>query len=258
MVSLLSKVSATVCGALLLVAVASSCGSRGRVELLVFAATSLTDVLTEIGREFEAAGHAEILLSFGGSQSLAQQIARGAPADVFVSAGRFPVDFLAGRDLIAPVAIDLLSNTLVAVVRSDGVQLESMEQLRSDAIERVAVADPGLSPAGRYAQESLVSLGLWDDLQSKLIIGSDVRTALTYVKVGSADVAFVYKTDAATATGVRVLDIVPPGSHSTIVYPVAVARESENETVAAEFLAFLQSNTASTVFRKYGFEPAGP
>ena len=258
MVSLLSRVSPIMCGALLLVIVASSCGSRGRVELLVFAAVSLTDALTEISREFEAAGDAEISLSFGGSQALAQQIARGAPADVFVSAGRFPVDLLAGRDLIAPATIELLSNTLVAVIRSDGVHLESMEQLRSGAIERVAVADPDLSPAGRYAQESLVSLGLWDDLQSKLIIGSDVRTALTYVKVGSADVAIVYATDAATVTGVRVLDIVPPGSHSTIVYPVAIARESENDAVAADFLVFLQSKTASAVFQKYGFEPPGP
>ena len=226
--------------------------------MLVFAATSLTDALTEIGPEFEAAGDVRVLFSFGGSQTLAQQIARGAPADVFVPAGRFPMDFLADKDLIASVTIDLLSNTLVAVVRSDGVQLQSMEQLITGAIERVAVADPGLAPAGRYAQKSLQSLGLWDELQPKLIIGPDVRATMTYVEVGSADVAFVYKTDAATATGVRVLDIVPLGSHSEIVYPGAVVKRSEDSAAAAAFLGFLQGETATAVFQKYGFGPAGP
>ena len=223
-----------------------------------FAATSLTDVLTEIAPEFEAGGDVRVSFSFGGSQTLAQQIARGAPADVFVPAGRFPMNFLANKDLITPVTIDLLSNKLVAVVRSDGFQLESMEQLSSGAIKRVAVADPNLAPAGRYAQESLMSLGLWDDLVSKLIIGPDVRATMTYVEVGSADVAFVYKTDAATATGVRVLDIVPHGSHSEIVYPGAVVQRSEDNASATAFLSFLQSQTATAMFRKYGFEPAGP
>ena len=246
-----------VCGAMLMVAVASSCASEDQGQLLVFAATSLTDALTEIGREFEAAGDVEVSFSFGGSQALAQQIARGAPADVFVSAGRFPMDFLADRELIGAVAVDLLSNTLVAVVRSDAVRLESMAQLSTGAIKRVAVANPGLAPAGRYAQESLASLGLWDGLQAKLIIGADVRATLTYVEVGSADVAFVYKTDAATATGVTILDIVPPSSHSKIIYPGAVVRMSENGAAAA-FLAFLQSETATAVFQQYGFEPAGP
>ena len=257
MVSFFSRVWLTVCGAVALAGALSSCASEDRTTLLVFAATSLTDALTDIGSDFEAAGEVGVSFNFGGSQTLAKQIARGAPADVFISAGRFPMDFLAEEDLIAPITIDLLSNTVVAVVSDGGVQLQSMEQLSDGAIERVAVADPDLAPAGRYTQESLKSLGLWDDLQAKLVIGADVRATLTYVEVGSADVAFVYKTDAATATGVRVLDIVPLGSHSEIVYPGAVVRRSEDNASAAAFLTYLQSETAAAVFHKYGFELAG-
>ncbi len=226
-------------------------------ELLVFAATSLTDSLAEIGPAFERESGAQIAVSFGGSQLLAQQIVKGAPADVFIAAGAFPMDLLAREGLLSSAPEPILRNELVLVTRPDLVP-ESLRVLLEPGVERVAVADPDLAPAGRYARESLKSLGIWDDISEKLIRGSDVRATLTYVERGNADAAVVYRTDAVTADGLEIYDIVPPDSHSPIVYPAAILERSERQGLAARFLAFLTGRTAQAIFRSHGFEPAGP
>ncbi len=226
-------------------------------ELLVFAATSLTDSLAEIAPAFERESGAQIAVSFGGSQLLAQQIVKGAPADLFIAAGAFPMDLLAREGLLSSAPEPILRNELVLVTRPDLVP-ESLAALLEPGVERVAVADPDLAPAGRYAQESLKSLGLWDDISEKLIKGSDVRSTLTYVERGNADAALVYRTDAVSADGVEIYDIVPPGSHSPILYPAAIIDRSESKALAAKFLAYLTGVTAQEIFRSHGFEPVGP
>ena len=248
-----------VCAALL-VGGLGGCSSqeKEKPELLVFAATSLTNALGEINRMFEAQGDADVSVSYGGSQMLAQQIASGAPADLFITAGDFPMRFLGGKGLVERQAVGLVSNKLVAVTRSGAARLDSMEQLNTHLVKRIAMADPDLAPAGGYARESLVRLGLWNDLQEKLIIGADVRVTLAYLEAGNVDVALVYQTDAATARDVVVMDIVGPESHSRIVYPAAVMRGSEQKPVAKAFLGFLQSEAALEVFVKHGFQPLAP
>ena len=244
----------------LLMGVLAGCSSRADdSEILVFAAASLVDALTEIEREFEAQSDTSVAFSFGGSQTLAQQIASGAPADLFIAAGEFPIEFLAERELLEQDTVNLLSNKLVVVIRSDGVRLDSMEQLViKETVERVAIADPNLAPAGRYARESLTRLGLWDAIQDKLVIGVNVRATLAYVESGNVDAALVYQTDAAIAGDVQVLDIVPPESHSAIVYPAAIIKRSERKANAREFLEFLRGQAARSIFIKHGFQPLEP
>ena len=225
-------------------------------ELLVFAAASLADALDEIEEAFEKQTQIRVAVSYGGSQSLAQQIAGGAPAGVFVSAGEFPIDFLADRGLLESPAVHLLTTRLVVAVRSPGeIQLDSMEQLNTAQVGRVAVAAPDLAPAGGYARESLMSLGIWEDLQAKLVFGPDVRATLAYVESGNADVAIVYATDAAAAPTIAAFDIVPSGSYGPIVYPVVIVKDTTNKTDANDFVDFLQGAAASQIFREYGFEP---
>jgi molybdate transport system substrate-binding protein len=230
----------------------------GRSGLLVFAAASLNDALIEIGRSHEAETGVEIAFSFGGSQALAQQIASGAPADLFVAAGEFPIEFLAEKDLVESDPVHLLSNRLVVVVRSGSLEISSMDQLGTDAFERVAVADPDLAPAGRYARQALTNLGIWDNIKSKLIIGSDVRATLVYVETGNADAALVYATDASMAGNVTVLDIVPTDSYPSVVYPAALVRDSTEKEKARAFLEYLTDESATALFIKHGFQPLGP
>ena len=245
--------------AVALVGVLAGCSASSdqRAELLVFAAASLADALGEVEAAFEAQGQVDVAVSYGASQMLAQQIASGAPADMFISAGRFPVRFLADKGLIEPVGADLLTNRLVVAVRASGnLQMESLDQLNTPIVERISIADPELAPAGRYVRESLMHLRLWDEVHSKLVFGPDVRATLAYVESSNVDAAIVYVTDARAGRNIEVLDIVPPGSYSPIRYPAVIVTKSEQKVGAAEFLDFLRSEQAREIFRRHGFVPA--
>ena len=224
-------------------------------RLLVFAATSLINAIEEIRPAFQEKEGIELAVSYGGSQMLAQQIVQGAPADLFISAGEGPVGLLAGRDLTDGGARSLASNDLVVVSRMAGTPLESIEDLASGLVGRIAIADPDLAPAGAYARESLVNLGLWESLADKLVLSPNVRVALAYVEAGNADAALVYRTDAMASSGLRVLDIVPADTYSTVVYPAVLIRGSGGRERAELFLDHLQTPSVREVFARYGFLP---
>ena len=224
-------------------------------RLLVFAATSLINAIEEIRPAFQEKEGIELAVSYGGSQMLAQQIVQGAPADLFISAGEGPVGLLAGRDLTDGGARSLASNDLVVVSRMAGTPLESIEDLASGLVGRIAIADPDLAPAGAYARESLVNLGLWESLTDKLVLSPNVRVALAYVEAGNADAALVYRTDAMASSGLRVLDIVPADTYSTVVYPAVLIRGSGGRERAELFVDHLQTPSVREVFARYGFLP---
>ena len=226
-------------------------------ELLVFAAASLTDSMAEVAAAFEAAGGVKVAVSYGPSQALAQQIASGAPADVYVAAGKPPMDFLQEGGHIAPdAAVLLLSNRIVLAAAHQAALPATIDDLAvAPRISRIAITDPDISPAGNYTKTALQNLGLWDALQPRLVIGNDVRSILAYVQTGNADAAFVYQTDARIAPELAALDIVPADAYPAVVYPAAVVGGSENREGARALLDFLQSEDAKRIFRKHGFTP---
>ena len=128
-------------------------------DLLVFAAASLTNAFNDISKEFERSSGLTIINAYGASQMLAQQIANGAPADVFISAGEFPIDFLSNRGLLVSDATEIINNTLVIVVRDKyKIESESIDDLMIELSGEFAIADPALSPAGMYAKEFMINL----------------------------------------------------------------------------------------------------
>lgn len=237
----------------------AACARSDGDDLLVFAAASMADALGEVGELYEEEAGVRVLFSFGGSQALAQQIASGAPADVFVAAGRPPVDFLSTRDAVYQVEDAVVRNDLVVAVRDDSAAIGAMADLAASGPGKIAMADPVLAPAGDYAREALRSLGLWESLQPRLVFGADVRSALAYVESGNVDAAIVYATDARDAPGVRALEIVPPDSYAPVAYPAAVIEGSESRDAAVEFVSFLKSDAAVSIFERHGFRTtAGP
>jgi molybdate transport system substrate-binding protein len=230
-----------------------ACGVKGNSDvLLVFAATSLTDAMGDVYEEFEANDGVDVLFSFGGSQSLAKQIASGAPADMYISSGAGPVEFLQDEGIPLAESINLLANRLVVVSRRTVTRPESLTDLSGTRFNRIAIADPGMSPAGAYAREALVVLDLWDALEPKITYGSDVRATLTYVETGNADAGVVYATDA-RLTDLVISDIVPREIYLSIVYPAVILDESSNKHLARDFLDFLRSRVANEIFIKHGF-----
>lgn len=236
-----------------LLALACSPGD-GRGDMLVFAAASLHEPMEEAMDAFEQDTGIEVAASYGGSQSLAQQIVSGAPAALFVSAGVSPVSFVGERTDLEGEPVHILYNRLVlAVPSSGGAYPGGIPGLTSADIERIAIADPTLAPAGKYARETLEFHGLWDQLLSKTVFAADVRAALAYLESGNADAALVYATDAAASQSVAVAATAPRESHSPIVYPAAVIAGSGHEESAWKLVEYLRGPEAQEVFARHGF-----
>ena len=231
-------------------------GCRGshQTVLIVSAAASLTDAIQEIEGGYRH-DHPDVELrnNFGSSGTLAGQVEEGAPVDVFLSAASKPMDELEARGLIvAGSRRNLLRNSLVLIVPR-GSKVHDFEQLADASVRTIALGDPESVPAGRYGQQTLIGLHVFDRVKPKLVLAKDVRQVLAYVETGNADAGLVYATDAAISSNVRVATTAPEDSHDAIVYPAAVVASGHHEAAARAFLEYLQSATAKAVFEKRGF-----
>ena len=226
-------------------------------KLLVFAAASLTDVLTEISADYTSATGRPVALSFAASSALAKQIEAGAQADVFFSADTDWMDYLEQRKLIASATrTNVLGNRLVLIAPADSalaVKIEPGTALCAALGDgRLATGDPDSVPAGRYARAALTTLGSWGCIADRLVRADNVRAALAFVARGEAPLGIVYRTDALVEKKVRILAVFPAGSHPPITYPAAATASS---TGGAGFIAYLKQPAAQAVFRKFGFDP---
>ncbi|HSV20673.1 MAG TPA: molybdate ABC transporter substrate-binding protein [Casimicrobiaceae bacterium] len=237
----------------LLAGAAQACSAA---EILVSAATSLTNALRDVGQRFEAQHPGDtVRFNFAASDVLLAQIDKGAPADVFASADEATMDRAerAGR-VVRGARRDFASNALVIVVPRGGTHVASIAALREAEVHRVAIGSPRSVPAGRYAKEALVDAGAWDALQPKLVLAQNVRQVLDYVARGEVDAGFVYATDAAIMPD-RVVVSVRPATRDTVRYPVAPLTDSRQPALAGAFVSFLASPQAQAVLARYGFAP---
>jgi molybdate transport system substrate-binding protein len=248
-----------------LVACGSNTGSEGGsasrpvedTPITVFAAASTTNVITEIGELFEHIAGVKVRHSFASSSALARQIASGAPADVYLSANPKWMDYLAERGMIEPGSrTDLLGNRIVFIApkgHSPNLARASIAELiEMVGDDKLAMGDSTHVPAGIYARQALMNLGLWGRAEPKVAPTLDVRAALTLVERGEVPLGIVYATDAAISEKVDVIHSIPDDSHQPIVYPVALVK-GRGTAPAREFLAFLGSPEAREIYRKYGF-----
>lgn len=228
-------------------------------EITVFAASSLTDSLTEIAAGYEKATGDKVRFNFAASNTLAQQIQAGAPADIFFSADEAKMDSLVAAGLIAnETRKDLLGNSLVIITPLDGPAITHAKDLTSPAIKYLSLGDPRAVPAGVYAKAYLEKAGLWAALQPKVVPAESVRTALAVVESGNAEAGIVYKTDAAISKKVKVVLEIPTADTPKITYPAAMVKDSRNAGAARKFLAYLSENAATETFRKFGFSTTQP
>jgi molybdate transport system substrate-binding protein len=225
-------------------------------ELLVFAASSLTNVLGELSRAYETAHGVPVKLSFAASSVLARQIEAGGKADVFISADQEWMDYLQSRDLIdPPTRRDLVRNRLVLIAPADsGIDLKiapGFKLAETLGRRRLATGDPDAVPVGRYARSALISLGVWDGIQDRLVRADNVRGALTFVARGEVPLGIVYATDAWADSKVRIVDTFPESSHAPITYPAAALTGSG--IPARTFVQFLAGPQARDTWRRFGF-----
>jgi molybdate transport system substrate-binding protein len=233
--------------------------AAAKQELLVFAAASTTNAVTELGKAFEQANKGKkVVNSFAASSTLAKQIEQGAPAGVYVSANLKWMDYLEKKGLLAKgTRANVAANNLVLIAPSDSSLNKVALSPKVDLIKllgdgRLAMGDPSHVPAGMYGKEALQNLGIWDALRERAAGLATVRAALTLVERGEAPLGIVYGSDAAISKKVKVVGVFPEDSHRPVEYPAAVIVEHDSP-LAREYMAFLRTPAASAIFAKYGF-----
>ncbi len=229
--------------------------AQSSTRLLVSAAISLKDALEEVKPLYQRTKpNINITYNFGASGALQQQIENGAPVDIFVSAAQKQMDALASKDaILKDTRSNLLTNSLVLVVPKNSSGITSFRQLTDSKVKKIAVGEPRSVPAGQYAEEVFKNLGILDQVKPKFVLGNNVRQVLSFVESGNADAGVVYTTDAKASKQVKEVATAAGNLHSPIVYPVAVLKSSKNVSAAKEYVQFLSSNGARSVFQKYGF-----
>jgi molybdate transport system substrate-binding protein len=225
-------------------------------DVLIFAAASVQTALDELAGPIEKATGARVKMSYAASSALARQIENGAPAAIFISADLDWMDYLSERKLVRPESrSNLLGNRLVLIApKGAGTELKIEKGFGLAAAlgrERLALANPEVVPAGKYARAALESLGVWDGVASRIAAAENVRAALVLVSRGEAPFGIVYLTDARIDPGVVVVDTFPESSHPAITYPVALLPAAS--PAASKVLEFLKSPAARTVFERQGF-----
>jgi molybdate transport system substrate-binding protein len=234
----------------------SIANSADPVTLTVSAAASLQDALEAITPLFNKA-HPNIAVdyNFGASGGLQQQIEQGAPADVFFSAATKQMDALSEKELIIPDSRkNIVTNTLVLIAPATSqLKITDLNQLKDTDISRFAVGEFRSVPAGQYAEQSLKTLDLLEPLESKFVFGNNVRSVLSAVESGNAELGMVYASDAALSDQVKVLTVIPPTAYAAIVYPVALLKSSPHPEAAQVFIDFLTTEPAQTIFEDFGF-----
>lgn len=230
--------------------------------LTVFAAASLTDAFTEIGKNFEVANPGvTVTFNFAGSQALRTQIEEGAPADIFASANKTEMDALVTVAHVQQGTAQIfLNNKLVVILPADNAAgLTKLEDLANSGIKLVLAAEE--VPIGKYARQALEQMNsqFGSDFEDKVLANvvsneDNVKQVVAKVQLGEADAGIVYTSDAVAAPDLKTIDI--PNELNVIAeYPMAPVVNSANADLATAFINYVLSPDGQSVLQKWGFAP---
>ncbi len=248
------------CAVLLAVFVATGCKSKpgkdGETEssLTIAAASNLTDVLAEIGPRFTGKTGIRVVFSFGATADLAKQIENGAPFDVFAAADTEHVAQLEAKGLLTngSRALYARGRLVMWVPPGNNLKAQRIQDITAKEFERIAIAKPDVAPYGKATVESLRALGIWDQIEPRVIYGQNVSQTKQYAGTGNAEVAFIP------------LALVKPGEgsyvevsadlHQPIDQALAIIKDSTNQTAARQFVDFLLSDEGQEIFSRKGYK----
>lgn len=249
---------------------ASAASEADQVELVIFAAASMTETLTELSNAYmEENPNVDVVLNFDSSGTLKTQIQEGADCDVFISAGQLQMDQLdanadpsvntEGLDFVLEDSrFDILENKVALAVPDDNPKdINSYDDMKAGLENGSILLAMGNSdvPVGQYTQKILTYLGLDETALANagnITYGSNVKEVTTQVSEAAVDCGIIYQTDAYSA-GLTVVDTATPKMCGQVIYPAAVLNVSKNPDVAKDYLDFLTSDDADAVFEEVGF-----
>lgn len=217
-------------------------------ELLIGAPSNLIFAFEEIGINFENIHDTKITFSFGSSGQIADQIEHGAPFDIFASANESFVD-----QLIDSNRLDGETKMIYGIGRigiSSNLPIKTLDELLSDEITKIAIANPEHAPYGKAAKEALISVGIWDEIKDKLVYSRNISEALTMLETKNVDASII-------ALSLKSEDfhfsIIDDSLHTPLRQSIAVNEDSPNKELATAFIDYLQSTEGKEILEKYGF-----
>ncbi|UCZ54189.1 molybdate ABC transporter substrate-binding protein [Bacillus shivajii] len=220
-------------------------------KIYVLAAASLSNVMADIKQVYEEAHpDVELVVTYGSSGRLRHQILQGAPADVFLSASTAHMDELEEKDELNK-RTNLLLNQLVIALSDSNTSIKNIDDLTD--FQSIAIGQPELVPAGRYAMTALMNAEIWEEIENQLVFTNDVRQALTYTETNNVDAGIVYETEAIhSSVNIRYLPV-DQSLYPAIIYPIALLQESKNVQESTHFYDWLQSEDSLNIFQNHGF-----
>jgi molybdate transport system substrate-binding protein len=260
MISRLETRLAPLAAFVLALACVTACKDKGpatitpsRGELTVAAASDLTPVFEELGREFESATKTKVVFVFGSTGMLTRQIENGAPFDLFAAANVSYIDQLDQKGLIIPdtKAIYARGRITLWTANESPIRFQGIADLARPEVQRIAIANPDHAPYGLAAKQALQSAGVWDRVQPKLVYGDNIRQTLQYAQTGNVEVAIVSLSLSVPSNGRWTL--IPEELHQPIDQGLAIMKTTKNEQSARAFIAFLNSPQGKATIKKYGF-----
>jgi len=228
-----------------------------QAELAVAAASDLTPAFEELGKAFEQTHQVKVTFTFGSSGMLTRQIENGAPLDVFAAANAQFIDNLDKQGLIVAGTRALFARGRITIWTTwdSPLKIEKVEDLARPEVKRLAIANPEHAPYGTVAREALQNAGVWDQIQSRLIFGENIRQTLQFAETGNVDVALVALSLSLRSNGRWVL--VPQELHKPLDQALGVITGTKHEQEARNFAAFINSVPGREIMRKYGFTLPG-
>lgn len=239
------------------------------VELIVFAAASMTETLTEIAEMYKSvAPNVTITYNFDSSGTLKTQITEGADCDLFISAAQKQMNQMDaaadaeanpdGLDLVmSDTRVDLLENKVVLVTADNSESgITSFEDIATDKLKMLCIGNDDV-PVGAYSLKILDYLGTSAkdlEAQGKITYGSNVKEVTTQVSEGTVDCGIIYATDAFSA-GLTPVAQATAEMCGQVIYPAAVMKNAKHADAAKAFLDYLQTDEAGAVLTKVGFTP---
>ncbi|RME01068.1 MAG: molybdate ABC transporter substrate-binding protein [Deltaproteobacteria bacterium] len=226
---------------------------QGKTPLLVSAASDLTYAFAEIGEAFHRKTGIALQFNFGSTGLLAQQIAQGAPVDLFAAANRRYIEELDREGLLLPGTIAPYAQGRLVLWLRPGLpaRIEALEAL--PRLGRIAIANPTHAPYGLAARQLLEGMGLWKELASRIVFGENVRQTLKFAETGNVDAAIVARSLCRRGSG-RWIEI-PSTLHEPIVQTLAIPRASKRWQAARRLTAFVRGEEGQVILQRYGFLP---
>lgn len=227
--------------------------------LIVAAAADLNPALKEIGNAYEKKTGGKVLISFGASGALTEQIRNGGPFDIFFSADMdYPRELIKAGEADPNTLSQYATGKLVLWVPADStldIEHQGMKALLDSSVNKIAIANPQQAPYGRAAVAALKHAGLYDQVAQKLVVGENVSQASQFVESGNAQAGFIALAHARAPQfqGKGKYWEVPADNYPPLAQGVVVLTRSQHKQEAADFLAYLNTNETAEVFRKYGF-----